>query len=80
MSRTPHSLVPPRAAPDEAATLTPAAKAGLKVLDHLDTHCRNFIALSPFYVISSALTGGQTPLHEATRRVRWRTSSTTRRR
>ena len=31
----------------------PAARAGLKVLDHLDVHCRRFIALSPFYVISS---------------------------
>ena len=32
----------------------PKAQAGLKVLDHLDAHCRDFIALSPFYVISSA--------------------------
>ena len=32
----------------------PKAQARLKVLDHLDVHCRDFIALSPFYVISSA--------------------------
>jgi predicted pyridoxine 5'-phosphate oxidase superfamily flavin-nucleotide-binding protein len=32
----------------------PKAQAGLKILDHLDVHCRDFIALSPFYVISSA--------------------------
>ena len=25
----------------------PNAQAGLKVLDRLDVHCRNFIALSP---------------------------------
>ncbi len=37
----------------------PAPRAGLKVLDHLDVHCRNFIALSPFYVISSARTDGR---------------------
>jgi len=37
----------------------PAARAGLKVLDHLDVHCRNFIALSPFYVISSARADGR---------------------
>ncbi len=36
----------------------PAALAGLKVLDHLDLHCCNFIALSPFYVISSARADG----------------------
>ena len=28
-------------------------------LDHLDTHCRNFIALSPFSVISSARADGR---------------------
>ena len=37
----------------------PAARAGLKVLDHLDLHCCNFIALSPFYVISSARADGR---------------------
>ena len=37
----------------------PAARAGLKVLDHLDVHCRNFIALSPFYVISSSRADGR---------------------
>ena len=37
----------------------PAARAGLKVLDHLDVHCRRFIALSPFYVISSARADGR---------------------
>jgi len=37
----------------------PAARAGLKVLDHLDLHCRKFIALSPFYVISSARADGR---------------------
>ncbi len=37
----------------------PAPRAGLKVLDHLDTHCRNFIALSPFYVIGSARADGR---------------------
>ena len=37
----------------------PAARAGLKVLDHLDLHCCDFIALSPFYVISSARADGR---------------------
>ena len=37
----------------------PKAQAGLKVLDHLDVHCRDFIALSPFYVISSARADGR---------------------
>ena len=37
----------------------PAPRAGLKVLDHLDVHCRKFIALSPFYVISSARSDGR---------------------
>ena len=36
-----------------------AARAGLKVLDHLDAYCRNFIALSPFYVTSSACADGR---------------------
>ena len=37
----------------------PAARAGLKVLDHLDVHCRKFIGLSPFCVISSARADGR---------------------
>ena len=37
----------------------PAARSGLKVLDHLDVHCRRFIALSPFYVISSSRADGR---------------------
>jgi PPOX class probable FMN-dependent enzyme len=37
----------------------PKAQAGLKILDHLDVHCRDFIALSPFYVISSARADGR---------------------
>ena len=37
----------------------PADRAGLKVLDHLDVHCRNFIDLSPFYVIASARADGR---------------------
>ena len=32
----------------------PNARAALKVLDHLDAHCRNFIAPSPFLVLSTA--------------------------
>ena len=37
----------------------PAARAAQKVLDHLDVHCRNFIALSPFCVLSSSNADGQ---------------------
>ena len=37
----------------------PAARAVQKVLDHLDMHCRNFIALSPFCVLSSADADGR---------------------
>ena len=37
----------------------PAARAGLKVLDYLDVHCRRFIAMSPFYVISSSRADGR---------------------
>ena len=37
----------------------PADRAGLKVLDHLDVHCRDFIALSPFYVMASARADGR---------------------
>ena len=32
----------------------PAPRAAQKVLDHLDVHCRNFIALSPLCVLSTA--------------------------
>lgn len=50
----------------------PNARAGLKVLDHLDGHCRKFIALSPLCVISSlALTAGRTLLRGATSPDRW---------
>ena len=38
----------------------PNARAALKVLDHLDVHCRNFIALSPFLVLSTASAQGRT--------------------
>ena len=38
----------------------PNQRAALKVLDHLDVHCRNFIALSPFLVLSTASAQGQT--------------------
>lgn len=31
----------------------PAARATQKVLDHLDVHCRHFIALSPLCILSS---------------------------
>lgn len=37
----------------------PAPRAELKVLDHLDVHCRKFIALSPFYVITSTRADGR---------------------
>ena len=37
----------------------PGARTALKVLDHLDVHCRKFIALSPFYVLSSARADGR---------------------
>ena len=37
----------------------PAPRAVQKVLDHLDVHCRNFIALSPLCVLSSANALGQ---------------------
>ena len=37
----------------------PAARATQKVLDHLDVHCRNFIALSPLCILSSAGANGQ---------------------
>ena len=38
----------------------PNERAALKVLDHLDDHCRNFIALSPFLVLSTASAQGAT--------------------
>ena len=37
----------------------PAPRAAQKVLDHLDIHSRNFIALSPFCVLSSSDADGQ---------------------
>ncbi len=37
----------------------PAARATQKVLNHLDVHCRNFIALSPLCILSSAGANGQ---------------------
>ena len=37
----------------------PAPRAAQKVLDHLDVHSRNFIALSPFCVLSSSNAKGQ---------------------
>ena len=37
----------------------PAPRAAQKVLDHLDVHCRNFIAMSPFCVLSSSNADGQ---------------------
>ena len=37
----------------------PAARATQKVLDHLDVHCRNFIAMSPLCVLSSADANGR---------------------
>ena len=37
----------------------PAPRATQKVLDRLDVHCRNFIALSPLCVLSSANADGQ---------------------
>ncbi len=32
----------------------PNDRAGQRVLDHQDVHCRSFIGLSPLYVIASA--------------------------
>ena len=37
----------------------PNERAALKVLDHLDIHCRNFIALSPFLVLSTTSAQGR---------------------
>ena len=37
----------------------PDARAGLKVLDHLDKLCRNFIAMSPFCLIGSSAADGR---------------------
>ncbi|MDE0121333.1 MAG: pyridoxamine 5'-phosphate oxidase family protein [bacterium] len=37
----------------------PAPRAAQKVLDRLDEHCRNFIALSPFCVLSTSNAAGQ---------------------
>ena len=38
----------------------PNERAAQKVIDHLDEHCRNFITLSPFCVISSSRADGRT--------------------
>ncbi len=38
----------------------PAERARKKQLARLDVHCRNFIALSPFLVMSTAAAGGST--------------------
>ncbi len=37
----------------------PNARSGQKVLDQLDEHCRNFIALSPFCLIGSSAADGR---------------------
>ena len=37
----------------------PRPRSGLKVLDHLDVHCRNFLARSPLCVISSSRADGR---------------------
>ena len=37
----------------------PAPRAAQKVLDHLDGHCQNFIALSPFCILSTTNAKGQ---------------------
>ena len=37
----------------------PNERAGLKVLDHLDEHCRNFITLYPLCVIGSSAADGR---------------------
>lgn len=46
---------------DELRTVyrPPAPRAAQKVLDRLDAHCRHFIALSPFCVLSSSDPAGQ---------------------
>ena len=48
----------------------PKAQAGLKVLDHLDVHCRAFIALSRFTSsVPPERTAGPTPRPGETRRI-----------
>lgn len=37
----------------------PAARAAQKVITYLDVHCKNFIAMSPFCILSSANADGQ---------------------
>ena len=37
----------------------PNARSGDKVLDHLDEHCRTFIALSPFCLLGSSGADGR---------------------
>ena len=38
----------------------PNERAALRVLDHLDVHCRNFLALPPFLVLSTVSPQGRT--------------------
>ena len=67
-----NTMVTLRAAGTEVVTMTvtseqelrevyrpPAPRAAQKVLDYLDIHSRNFIALSPFCVLSSSDADGQ---------------------
>lgn len=49
-----HTMEEPR-----GAYRPPTPRAGLRVLEHLDVHCRRFITLSPFYVIGSAQADGR---------------------
>ena len=50
----------------------PKAQAGLKVLDHLDVHCRAFIALPRFTSsVPPERTAGPTPRPGETRRDCW---------
>ena len=37
----------------------PLVRSGLKVLDYLDEHCQNFIALSPFCLLGSSAADGR---------------------
>ena len=57
---------------DRAAQLrelypAPNERAVRKELDHLDAHCRRFIALSPFVVLASAAPGEDGPLDASPR-------------
>ncbi len=46
---------------DELRTVykPPAPRAAQKVIDHLDSHCKNFISLSPLCILSSSNASGQ---------------------